>query len=147
MLSAQLTCGAFGSDPQCYRCICLCSSTWFSSVSFLLSQSSHLLTCSQCCHMKADLSLLLIFVRVIANRIQLIKHHLLCNCVCEWVYGRYYLSILPCGAVVKNLPANAGDARDKSLLLGLGRSPIEGMATHSSILAWKIPWTEEPGGL
>ena len=30
---------------------------------------------------------------------------------------------------------------------GLGRSPEEEMATHSSILAWKIPWTDEPGGL
>ena len=29
-----------------------------------------------------------------------------------------------------------------------GEDPLEkGMATHSSILAWKIPWTEEPGGL
>ena len=33
------------------------------------------------------------------------------------------------------------------LIPGLGRSPGEGMATHSSILAWRIPWTEEPGGL
>ena len=33
------------------------------------------------------------------------------------------------------------------LIPGLGRSPGEGMATHSSTLAWKIPWTEEPGGL
>ena len=31
--------------------------------------------------------------------------------------------------------------------LGRGRSPEEEMATHSSILAWRIPWTEEPGGL
>ena len=46
--------------------------------------------------------------------------------------------------MVKNLPANAGDA---GLILGLGRSPEEEMATHSSILAWEIPWTEEPGGL
>ena len=30
---------------------------------------------------------------------------------------------------------------------GSGRPPEEGMATHSSILAWRIPWTEEPGGL
>ena len=30
---------------------------------------------------------------------------------------------------------------------GSGRSPGEGMATHSSILAWRIPWTEETGGL
>ena len=49
--------------------------------------------------------------------------------------------------VVKNLPANAEDLKDDSLISESGRSPGEGMATHSSILAWKIPWTEEPGGL
>ena len=49
--------------------------------------------------------------------------------------------------VVKNLSANAGDIRETDLIPGLGRSPGEGMATHSSILAWRIPWTEEPGGL
>jgi len=46
--------------------------------------------------------------------------------------------------VVKNLPDNAGDA---SLIPGLGMFPGEGKATHSSILAWEIPWTEEAGGL
>ena len=35
----------------------------------------------------------------------------------------------------------------RGLLLGLGRSLEEGMAAHSSILAWRIPWTEEPGRL
>ena len=50
----------------------------------------------------------------------------------------------PGGSVVKSLPVNAGDA---GLIPGSGRSPGEGMATHFSILAWKIPWTEEPGGL
>ena len=49
--------------------------------------------------------------------------------------------------VVKNLLANAADIRDTGLIPGLGRSPGEGHATHSSILAWRIPWTEEPGGL
>ena len=49
--------------------------------------------------------------------------------------------------VVKNLPANAGDIRDKGSIPGSGRSPEEGMATPSSTLAWRIPWTEEPGGL
>ena len=48
--------------------------------------------------------------------------------------------------VVKKLPANAGDLRDMGSIPGLGRSPGEGMATHSSILVWRIPWTEEPGG-
>ena len=53
----------------------------------------------------------------------------------------------PGGAKVKNPPANAGDIRDVGLIPGLGRSLAKGMATHSSILAWRIPWTEEPGGL
>ena len=41
--------------------------------------------------------------------------------------------------MVKNLTANAGDLRDTGSIPGLGRSPEEGMATHSSILAWRIP--------
>ena len=48
---------------------------------------------------------------------------------------------------VKNLPANAGDIRDTGSIPESGRSPGGGMATHSSILAWRIPQTEEPGGL
>ena len=45
---------------------------------------------------------------------------------------------------VKNLPATR-----ETWVPSLGREdPLEkGMATHSSILAWRIPWTEEPGGL
>ena len=46
--------------------------------------------------------------------------------------------------MVKNSPANVGDA---GLILGSGRSPGGGVATYSSTLAWRIPWTEEPGGL
>ena len=49
--------------------------------------------------------------------------------------------------VVKNLPGNAGDERDSGSTLGSGRYLEEGRATHSSILALRIPWTEEPGGL
>ena len=49
--------------------------------------------------------------------------------------------------MVKNLSADAGDTGDTSLVTGSGRSLEEEMATHSSILAGKIPWTEEPGGL
>ena len=49
--------------------------------------------------------------------------------------------------MVKNPPANAGDIRDMGLIPG-SEDPLEkGMATHSSILAWRIPWTEEPGRL
>jgi len=46
--------------------------------------------------------------------------------------------------VVKNLPVNAGDLRGMGLTPGSRRSPGEG---NGSILAWRIPWTEEPGGL
>ena len=49
--------------------------------------------------------------------------------------------------VAKNQPANAGDERDAGLIPGSGRSLEKEMATYSSILAWKIPQTEEPGGL
>ena len=49
--------------------------------------------------------------------------------------------------VVKNLPANAGNTRDVGSIPESGRSLEEEMATHSSILAWKIQWTEEPGKL
>ena len=49
--------------------------------------------------------------------------------------------------MVKNLPANAGAAGDMGSIPGSGRSPGEEMATHSSILAWRVPGTEEPGRL
>ena len=49
--------------------------------------------------------------------------------------------------VVKNPPVNAGDVRDKIQSLDWEDLLEKGMATHSSILTWEIPWTEEPGGL
>ena len=49
--------------------------------------------------------------------------------------------------MVKNPPTNAGDIRDAGLIPGSGISPDDGLATHSSVLAWRIPWTEEPGRL
>ena len=49
---------------------------------------------------------------------------------------------------VKNPPANAGDIREcRVWSLGWGNLLEEGMTTHSSILAWRIQWTEEPGKL
>ena len=50
------------------------------------------------------------------------------------------------GSVVKNLPANAEDTGEVSSL-GWQDPLEEEMAAHSRILAWRIPWTEEPGGL
>ena len=52
------------------------------------------------------------------------------------------LNGFPAGSVVKNLPANAGDAGDMGSIPESGISPEKEMATHSSILAWRIPWIE-----
>ena len=49
--------------------------------------------------------------------------------------------------MVKNPPANAGDIRDTGLILGQEDALEEETATHSSIVAWRMPWTEEPGEL
>ena len=48
------------------------------------------------------------------------------------------------GSMVKNSPAKAIDVGS---IPGSGRSPVEDMITHPSILAWRIPWAEETGGL
>ena len=52
---------------------------------------------------------------------------------------------VPVGSGVKSSPAEAGDAG--VLSLGWGDPLEEDMAIHSCILAWRTPWTEEPGGL
>ena len=54
----------------------------------------------------------------------------------------------PGGTVIKNLPDNAGDTRETGSITGPGRFPGRGNANpQSSILAWRIPWAGEPGGL
>ena len=58
-------------------------------------------------------------------------------------YLKYYL-YLPGSSDSKASAYNAGDPGS---ILGSGRSPGERNAAHSSTLAWKIPWTEEPGRL
>ena len=49
--------------------------------------------------------------------------------------------------MVKNPPVSAGGIRDVGSIPGSEDPLEEEMATHSSILAWRIPWIEEPGGL
>ena len=68
------------------------------------------------------------------------------------VYGQYTWLTALRGAsqvalVVKDLPVSASEAETWVWSLGQEDSLEEGMAAHSSILAWKIPWTEEPGRL
>ena len=57
------------------------------------------------------------------------------------------LGYFPGGSVVKNPLVKTGDAGDEGLIPGFGGPPEEGNGNHSSILAWEILWTEEPGGL
>ena len=62
------------------------------------------------------------------------------------MFLKFFLG-LPGAAEVKNLPhAHAEDKRDTGFTLGREDPLKKGMATHSGFLAWKIPWTEEPGG-
>ena len=49
--------------------------------------------------------------------------------------------------MVKNPPGNAGNIKAVGSILGSGRPLEEGMATHSSMLAGRTPWTKKPGGL
>ena len=51
------------------------------------------------------------------------------------------------GSVLKNLPATQEPQKTQVRSLGWEDPLEEEVATHSSILAWRIPWTEEPGGL
>ena len=62
-------------------------------------------------------------------------------------YGSCRQEGFPDGSVVKNLPAKAGDAGDVGSTPGQEDPLVEGMAIHSSVLAWRIPCKEEPGGL
>ena len=52
----------------------------------------------------------------------------------------------PSGLASKVSTCSAGDAGRRVRFLGLEDPQEEGMATHSSLLAWKIPWIEKPGG-
>ena len=56
----------------------------------------------------------------------------------------FYVTVIPGGSVVKNLPAMKEMQKMKIQSLGQEDPLEEGMATHSSVLAWRIPWTEEP---
>ena len=53
----------------------------------------------------------------------------------------------PGSTMIKNPPANAREVRDVSWIPELEDPLEEGMATHPRILAWRIPWKGEPGGL
>ena len=58
-------------------------------------------------------------------------------------YGCYHILGFPCGSASKESTCHSGDVDS---IPGLGRSLEKGKATHSSILAWRIPWTVESMG-
>ena len=66
--------------------------------------------------------------------------------LCLITYLSIYAGFLG-DSVVKNPPVNAGDAGNVGSIPGLGNLLEEEMATHSTILTWEIPWTEDPGRL
>ena len=76
----------------------------------------------------------------------LIKKTMILSCIkaVHALNSQTFMEGFPGGSEVKVYAHNAGDPGS---IPGLGRSPEKEMATHSSILAWGIPWMEEPGGL
>ena len=70
----------------------------------------------------------------------------MCVCVCVCV-GVCVCLGFQVALVVKNLPANAGDVTDTNSISYCEDPLEESTAAQSSILAWRIPWTEEDGGL
>ena len=66
------------------------------------------------------------------------------TCVLLWWYVLHWWCVLPYVSDSKESICNAGDP---GLIPGSGRSLEKEMATHSSTLPWRIPWTQEPGGL
>ena len=64
----------------------------------------------------------------------------------EWFWGDLNALHLLCTLFLLGLPS-ACNAGDPGSIPRSGRSPIEGNGYHSSVLAWRIPWTEEPGRL
>ena len=74
-------------------------------------------------------------------------------CVCVYIYIYIYTHIYIClvdfqgGASGKEPVCKAGDIRDSGLNPSREDPLEEGIVAHSSILVWRIPWTEENGGL
>ena len=64
--------------------------------------------------------------------------------VTYFIHSSVYIGLPSLGLVVKNTPANLGETH----VLSLGwKDPLEGgIATHTSVLAWRIPGIEDPGG-
>ena len=71
-----------------------------------------------------------------------------CVCVCIYIYIHIYIYIYIWASLIAQSVKNLSAMQETQVRSLGGEDPLDkGMATHSSILAWRIPWTEEPGGL
>ena len=110
----------------------------------------------QCCHKPS----IFLFLNTVSGKHNKIRHasHLFCKEIPrnkreDWGSETGRGKVHPIGfgqldfggSVIKNLPANTGDTGDRGSVPGLGRSLGEGNGNPLSILAWEIPWTEDPG--
>ena len=107
-----------GSPDSTYKCFQMIFVFWLTSLSMIHSRSIH----------------------VAANGISSFFFY-------SWVYIPLYICGLLHGSVVKNLSVMQETQEIRVWSLGQEDTLEEEIATHSSILAWKIPWTEESGGL
>ena len=73
----------------------------------------------------------------------------ICRCIYLYIYIYMCAYTYLCRVSLIDLDSkeSACNAGEPGSISGSGRSPEKETAIHSSILAWKIPWTEEPGGL
>ena len=95
---------------------------------------------------KADYELGVKYVKIIRGCICGTASSQAPNTLWLMVIGSYSASQMV--LMVKNLPVNVGDIRNPRVWSLGQEDPLEeGIAIHSSMLAWRIPWTEEPGRL
>ena len=112
-----------------------CPSSWENCPSLLLSQTNHSIW-SHALIMSHSAHYPMICLSFCTSAWGL-------SCIIFNILLRYYMGF-PGGSVVKNTPANAGDATS---IPGLGRSSGEGNGNPLQYSCWGIPWSEGPGGL
>ena len=119
--------------------ICICKYTTFSSFIYrwALRPPPYLGDCKQCCNeheVNTFFELILLFYSDKYPEVELLDHKIICG-----------FSLV--AQTIKNLPAMQDTQETQVQFLGQEDSVEKGMAIHSSILAWKIPWMEKSGGL
>ena len=147
------------SIPQCYSGLCstckrlfkLCSVNYADTMSihpFVLNKFFHRIHAWRCyiiidvhCTITSPWQCKILIIR----DFNCYGHYCTFSKICEYMCTYIETGALQVALVVKNLPANSGGKRETGSIPGSGRSPGGGNASHSSILAWRIPRTEEPG--